>query len=295
MSNAWSWFVCILVLANIIGICWLLMATAKHRPEDDKPVETTGHEWDGLQELNMPLPKWWLYLFIATVVFGVIYLILYPGMGNFSGVLGWSQVQQYKTEASEADKHYAAVLDQYNALSITELSENADAMRIASRLFANNCSTCHGADARGAIGFPDLTDNDWLYGGSPEAIKQSIADGRVGVMPAMGAAINGDSGAYSLAVYLKNLNTPFNDPLSIREGEKLFVQFCTACHGEQAKGSQALGAPNLADDTWLYGHRLQDIQAVIKDGRQGNMPAHQDLLNEQEIHFLTAYIYGLSR
>ncbi len=300
MSSAWSWFVILLVAGNIVGIVWLLMVTARKRPEDDKPVETTGHEWDGLQELNMPLPKWWLYLFLITVVFSIVYLILYPGMGNFAGVLNWTQDKEYQTELKQVQADTSQVFVKYQQHSIDDLSQDSNAMSIAERLFANHCSTCHGSDARGAVGFPNLVDDDWLYGGSIEQIQHSIVHGRAGVMPPMEAAVGGDKAVYQLAVYVKSLsqakqNSHTPNKEHIETGKTLFQQYCSVCHGAEAKGNQTLGAPNLSDDIWLHASGLDDIELTIKKGITGEMPAHKDILSEDEIRFLTAYIYGLSR
>lgn len=295
MSNAWSIYIIVLVLINIVGVVWLLLATAKKLPIDDDKTATTGHEWDGLTELNMPLPRWWIYLFVITILFSVAYLILYPGMGNFAGTLGWSQQKQYTEESITLEEKYAATFAQFNNLPIEELINNQQAMNVAQSLYANNCSTCHGADARGAPGFPNLADNDWLYGGEFAQIKQSIALGRSGAMPAMGAAINGESGAYNIAVYVRSFTNPIGDEQSRTSGEILFQQYCSICHGANAKGNIAFGAPNLTDDIWLHSNKIQDIQSIILNGRNSIMPAHNELLSDDEIHLLSAYVYGLKQ
>lgn len=294
MSESWSIYVIVLVVANIVAMVWLLLATAKAQPDDDKPAKTTGHKWDGVEELNTPLPRWWLYLFLGSVIFSVIYLALYPGLGNFPGLLNWTQEEQYQDQVEATRAKYADLYATYGEMQVEALIQNANAMRTAERLYANRCSTCHGSDARGAIGFPNLADNDWLYGGQPEQISHSITHGRSGMMPALGAVITNEDDLSSLVEYVHSLGLGERSDPSLQKGEKLYQTYCAACHGADGKGNQALGAPNLSDEIWLYGSDAQAIKTAITQGRNGKMPAHDEQLSKEEIHLLTAYVYSLS-
>jgi len=294
MSTFWSGFIIILVLGNIAACFWLIRWTAKPRPGEASSTETTGHVWDDdLTEYNQPMPRWWLILFYITIAFGLVYLVLYPGLGAFGGVLGWSQYKEYREEVETARERVAPLYDRYAALSIPELADNHDAMRTGQRLFANNCAVCHGSDAAGAKGFPNLTDDDWLYGGSPEAIETTIMSGRNGAMPAFGDAF-GEQGVREVAAYVYTLNGrewPRQD--LIEAGKQRFGTVCASCHGPDGTGNQAIGAPNLTDDTWLYGGSMDTIRETVTKGRQGHMPAHKELLGPDRVHVLAAYVYSL--
>ena len=289
MSNWWSIFVIVLVVGNIIGVIWLLFATNRPNDKDDKA--TTGHCWDDdLTELNNPLPRWWLWLFLITIIFSVFYLALYPGLGNYPGMLNWTQTKQYNQAKLDNERQKKQTFAKYEQLDINQLAANQSAMQTAGRLFSNYCSTCHGADGNGAKGFPNLADDDWLYGNTPEQIHLSIANGRAGIMP----SLNLDNAkVLYLANYVLSLSGEETLEYPTEKGEALYPM-CVGCHGVDGKGNQALGAPNLTDDIWLYGKAMADIQSVIKNGRQGNMPAHKTLLTEDEIRLLTAYVLSLS-
>ena len=295
MSESWSIYVIVLVVANIVAMVWLLLVTAKAQPDDDKPAKTTGHKWDGVEELNTPLPRWWLHLFLGSVIFSVIYLALYPGLGNFPGLLNWTQEEQYQKQVEQTRAKYAQLYSSYGAMEVAELIQNPNAMRTAERLYANRCSTCHGSDARGAVGFPNLADNDWLYGGQPEQISHSITHGRSGVMPALGAVISEEDDLNNLVEYVQSLSSGDSTGPGLQEGEKLYQTYCVACHGADAKGNPALGAPNLSDEIWLYGSDAEAIKVAVTQGRNGKMPAHKDQLTTEEIHLLTGYVYSLSK
>lgn len=295
MSNFWSAFITILALGNILG-CWLLIRwTAKPRPGEATAEETTGHVWDGdLTEYNKPMPRWWLWLFYISIVFALGYLVLYPGLGKFGGLLGWSQYDAYDAQVAAAEERVAPLFDKYAATPVAQLAGDPSAMDTGRRLFANNCAVCHGSDARGATGYPNLTDNDWLYGGSPEAITQTIMHGRNGTMPGWKPVL-GEDGVKQVAAYVYQLNgRSAPDAQLVAAGEKQFATTCVACHGTDAKGNQAIGAPNLTDDTWLHGSSIETIRDVIANGRMSQMPAHADLLGEQRVHVLAAYVYSLS-
>lgn len=288
MSNAWSVFIIVLVVGNILAMVWLLLATSK--PNDLADTDTTGHTWDDIQELNNPLPRWWLGLFIITIIFGCVYLYLYPGLGNFSGSKEWSQISQFESDREanrqKQNQYFGALTD----LPIEELVNNEKAMLTAGRLFANNCSTCHGADGGGAKGFPNLRDNDWLYGNNPEKIVETITNGRAGAMPNLQLS---DANIVLLSEYVRYLSGQETTDHVKQVGPKRFA-ICAGCHGQDGKGNQVLGAPNLTDDTWLHGSSTAEIQTVLRNGVNGNMPSFSSLLGKTEIKLLAAYVISLS-
>jgi cytochrome c oxidase cbb3-type subunit 3 len=294
MSSFWSWFIIVITVGSILGSLWLLLAqNVKRRPDEG---DTTGHEWDGLTEENNPLPRWWLGLFILTIVYGVGYLVVYPGLGNFAGSFGWTQKGEYEAEVAFWEAREAERFQAFKDLDIEALSQHADAMKVGERLFANNCAVCHGSDGRGAPGFPNLADDDWLYGADPANIEHSIRAGRSGVMPPMTHL--GEQGIAEVAAYVMSLDGRSLEPamagLAARGGEQFATQ-CAVCHGPEARGNPALGAPNLTDAVWLYGGDFGTIKRTLAQGRNGQMPAHASLLSEPRIRVLTAYVYGLSK
>ncbi len=240
------------------------------------------------------MPRWWLILFYLTIWFSLLYLVLYPGFGSFDGLLGWSQYTAYEEEIAEAREQYAPLYERYAAMAIPELARDDEAMQTGQRLFANNCAVCHGSDARGATGFPDLTDDAWLYGGEPLQIKTSIVNGRRGMMPALGGAL-GEEAVTQVANYVYSLNgrRPA-DPEAAKAGESVYMTNCAACHGPEGKGNTAMGAPDLTDDAWLYAGSLESIREAVVDGRQGNMPAFGESLGPERAHVLAAYVHGLA-
>lgn len=294
MSSALSWFITIFAVANIIGCYVLIKWSSKPLKGEAAQGEVTGHIWDeDLQELNNPMPRWWLWLFYITMVFGLIYAALYPTLGNLSGALGWSQTQEYEQEISDANKTYGPIFAAYSKQAVPALAKNQKAMQAGQRLFLNYCSTCHGSDARGASGFPNLRDSDWLYGGTPDHIKQSITHGRNGIMPPMGAAL-GKGGVKSVAAYVISLSRGGQDAEVVEHGKAKFQSLCAACHQADGKGNPAIGAPNLTDDVWLHGRSSGAIKQTIAKGRTGVMPPHGDFLGSDKVHLLTAYVYSLS-
>ncbi len=295
MSSFWSNYIIIITLLNIFGCLWLIKWASKKRAGEANEGDVTGHVWDeNLEELNNPLPRWWLWLFYITIAFSLIYFFFYPGLGNVKGNFGWSQVDQYEQEVAQANKEYGPLFAKYAATPITELAKDKKANEIGQRLFLTYCSTCHGSDAKGARGFPNLTDKDWLYGGSPEAIKTTIMNGRNGMMPAMGAALGGDKGIDEVANYVMSLSGRKVDESKAAAGKARFEMMCAACHLASGKGNQALGAANLTDNIWLYGGSAGVIKQTITNGRSGKMPAHKNFLGEDKSHLLAAYIYSLS-
>ncbi|MDH3379273.1 MAG: cytochrome-c oxidase, cbb3-type subunit III [Gammaproteobacteria bacterium] len=291
-SPFWSWFIILPVILGLIGVVWLALANTGKR-KDGAP-ETMGHIWDeDLQEYNNPLPLWWLYMLYLSVAFSVIYLVLYPGLGTFGGVLGWQQTTQYDQEVEQANAALSPLYDQYLSSELPALTGNDEAMRTGARLFSTYCTTCHGSDARGAPGFPNLRDTDWLYGGEPATIKASILNGRNGVMPPWDKTLGSD-GVLAVAEYVRSLSGKFGDPNIISAGETQFKMLCVSCHGDAGQGNPQLGAPNLTDEVWLYGGSQQQIMASVGQGRQGKMPPHKEFLGEAKAHLLAAYVYSLS-
>lgn len=295
MSTFWSLWIIVLTLTNLALLLWVLLANRKVAVRDDEDPENrkTGHAHDGIEEFDNPLPRWWFRLFIATFVFSGIYLLLYPGMGNFPGLLGWTQEKELRGHQEQARERFAEQFGEYGDTPIEELARDPQAMKMGLRLFANNCAVCHGADGGGNWGFPDLTDNSWLWGGSPERIKQTIAQGRQAAMPAWESNL-GEEGIAEVTEYVLSLAGREHDADMVAAGESQYQRNCVACHGPEGTGNTNMGAPNLTDDVWLYGGEPADIRQSLRVGRNGVMPAQQDLLQEDRIHILAAYVYSLS-
>ncbi len=296
MSSFWSAWIIILTLGSIVGFWWLLYATRRSQKSNEETQDTTGHIYDGIEEYDNPLPKWWFHMFMATIFFGFAYLALYPGLGSYKGLLGWSSYGQWEEEVKKADEKYGPIFKAFSEKSIEDLSNDPAAIKVGQRLFSNNCSICHGSTARGQIGFPNLTDSAWLYGGSADQIKESIMIGRNGNMPAKGLnPAMSKSDIDDLTNYLLSFSDRSEDKAASERGATMFQTACSACHGTDAKGIQAMGAPNLTDNVWLYGSTPSMISQTIEYGRAGVMPAHKDLLGEEKVHVLAAYIYSLSK
>jgi cytochrome c oxidase cbb3-type subunit 3 len=297
-SQFWEWFIIIGTVGGIIGcfalIAWLGGDTSSK--EEDKKVETMGHVWDeNLEEYNNPLPRWWLNMFYITLIFSIIYLILYPGLGSFAGILGWTEIKQYEQEMEAAENRYGPIYAKYGQEPIAELAQNPDAVRLGKSLFMTYCTICHGSDAGGVPGYPNLRDHDWLYGGTPEAIKTTIMNGRKGNMPnAKTNNLNTEADIDNVVEYVLSLSGKTHDATAAVKGKEKFNQVCFACHGMDGKGNQMLGAPNLTDDIWLYGGSKATIKDTIVKGRLGNMPAHSEFLGEDKVHLLASYVYSLS-
>jgi cytochrome c oxidase cbb3-type subunit 3 len=293
MSNAYSWWIIALVLSNILA-CFGLLLWARSKRVAGAAQETLGHDYDGIQELDTPLPRWWLWIFIGTIVFSLFYLALYPGLGSFPGLLGWTSNGQYREEVARADAQYGPLYAAYAAQPIPDLIGDPKAMEMGQRLFANNCAQCHGADARGGVGFPNLTDDDWLWGGDPDTIKTTILAGRNGIMPPFAPAVGGDEGVPLVVAYVQSLSGMQVDPAKAAAGKEKFNTICMACHGLDGKGNQALGAPNLTDDIWLFGNDPATIAEGLYKGRMSAMPPHADILGAEKAHVVAAYVYSLS-
>lgn len=310
VSDFWSFYVAIVTLASIAGCGLLLFLTGRMRVKasakapsgvagDGGGVGTTGHVWDeDLAEYNNPVPRWWMWLFYLTIAFGLAYLALYPGLGKTPGMLGWTSAGAYASESKQADDRIRPLYAKYLAMDIKDVAGDAQAHAMGERLFLNHCAQCHGSDAGGGKGFPNLRDKDWLYGGDPATIKESITNGRNGIMPPLGAAL-GEEGVRNVTHYVRSLSGLSHDGLRAQLGKPTFTQICAACHGADGKGNPLLGAPNLTDEIWLYGSSIATISETIEKGRGAagaisRMPAHKDLLDEGKIQLLTAYVWGLS-
>ena len=303
MTTFWSWYITLLTVGSLVALFWLIFATRKGEVHKNPTEQTMGHSFDGIEEYDNPLPKWWFMLFVGTLVFSVAYLLLYPGLGNFKGLLpgyedGWTQVNQWQREMDRADELYGPIFAKYAAMPIEEVAKDERALKMGGRLFASNCSVCHGSDAKGSYGFPNLTDNEWRWGGEPEDIKTSILKGRQGMMPAQGPAI-GEDGVRNVAAYvlteLGGRELPEGVEADIEAGQKVFASTCFACHGADGKGMAALGAPNLTNPAaFIYGSSYAQLQQSIRYGRHGNMPAQEEFLGNDKVHLLAAYVYSLS-
>lgn len=297
MSDLWSVYVIAIVAINILGCVFLLLWTRKINPADMAEDGTTGHEYDGIKEYNKPLPAWWLKMFWLTIAFAIGYLIYYPGLGNFKGVGGWTSHGEHDADQKAYEAKFGKMYADFAAQPIEQLAKDEKAMKIAERLFANNCAICHGADAQGAKGFPNLTDDDWLWGGAPEQIKTTILNGRgkegeTTRMPAWQATL-GEQGVKEVAAYALSLSGRVVDPALRDAGQGKFAA-CAGCHGADGKGNQALGAPNLTDTVWLFGGSNASVEKTIAEGRGGVMPAWKDILGEAKVHLLAAYVYSKS-
>ncbi len=292
-SNFWSVYVAGLTLVSILACLVLLWISGKTKVKAGED-NTTGHVWDeDLREMNNPLPRWWVYLFIITCVFALAYAALYPTLGSHPGQLGWTSQGQHAAEVKRAEEATAPLYARFNDMKVEQLPTDPQAMAIGERLFMNNCAQCHGSDARGGKGFPNLTDKDWLWGGTPEAIHATIANGRNGVMPPMGAAVGNAEDVRAVAHYVLSLSGSPHDSLQASLGRGKFG-VCAACHGMDGKGNTAMGAPNLTDQVWLHGWGLDAITRMVSEGKNNVMPAQKDKLTEAQIHLLTGYVWNLS-
>ena len=292
-SDFWSFYVAGLTILGILGCGVLLWMTARKKVESASD-NTTGHVWDeDLREMNNPMPRWWMWLFVITIVFSFAYLAIYPGLGTYSGQLGWSQTGAYEKEVAKANAELEPLYARFASMKPEEIAVDPQAVAIGERLFMNNCAQCHGSDAHGSKGFPNLTDNDWLHGGTPEKIHETLVNGRMGNMPPMGAAVGTPDEVRNLANYVLSLSGSPHDSLRASLGKPKFAA-CAACHGMDAKGNQALGAPNLTDEVWLHGWGETAIVNIINNGKVNVMPAQADKLTEAQINVLASYVWGMS-
>ncbi len=288
MSSAFSWFVILGTLGSLLTFFLILYLNRSTQ----NPGKTTGHSYDGIEEYDNPLPAWWFWGFILSILFGIGYLLYYPGLGNFAGLGGWSQVSALTASQEEADARYSPLYAQYAAVPVDTLMEDVTAMRMGRRLFATNCSVCHGSAGTGNEGFPNLTDQEWLWGSEAEQIKTTISHGRQAMMPAWGAALQ-DQGVTEVAEYVMQLAGREVDEALASAGASRFAMFCLACHGPDGSGQPMMGAPALNNETWLYGNSRLHIEDAIRNGRNGQMPAFGERLGEDKVHILAAYVKSL--
>ncbi|MGQ7958309.1 cytochrome-c oxidase, cbb3-type subunit III [Pseudomonas sp. SP16.1] len=332
MTTFWSWYITLLTIGTLVALFWLIFATRKSEVHKNPTEQTMGHAFDGIEEYDNPLPKWWFMLFIGTLVFSIGYLVLYPGLGNFKGLLpgyaylekgvdeqgneivvpfstqahlpkeqqvgGWTGNHQWEKEMARADAQYGPIFAKYAAMPIEEVAKDERALKMGGRLFASNCSVCHGSDAKGSYGFPNLADSSWRWGGDAETIKTTILKGRTGMMPAQGPAI-GEDGVRNVAAYvlteLAGRELPEGSEADIVAGQKIFASTCSACHGQDGHGMALMGAPNLTQPSaFIYGSSFTQLQQTIRYGRNGHMPAQEDFLGNDKAHLLAAYVLKLS-
>lgn len=289
MSSVVSWFIIVSVGLSLLAFFLILQLNKTV----GKTGETTGHNYDGIEEYDNPLPAWWYWKFLFTIVFAIGYLIYFPGLGNWEGIGNWSSVGEYERDQAIAEAKYAPIFAQYKSLSLDELATNTDANKMGRRLFANNCAVCHGAAGMGSYGFPNLTDEEWIWGSSDEDIKTTLLQGRQAAMPAWGAAL-GDSGVAEVSEYVmklagRDVNEALADP-----GQAHFQMYCASCHGAEGKGNPMFGAPNLTNEIWLYGNSRDRIQHIVRHGRNGKMPGFEQVLGPDRVHILAGYVRSLA-
>ena len=291
-SNFWPVFIAGTTLLGIFGCLVLVWVSGKTKVMTAAD-NTTGHVWDGdLREMNNPLPRWWVGLFIITCIFSLAYLYLYPGLGSYQGSLGWTQTGQFEKEVARGNEQTAPIYAAFAGKSTEELAKDQQAMAIGDRLFMNNCAQCHGSDARGSTGFPNLTDGQWNWGGTPEQIHATIAQGRTGIMTPMAAAVGSSDDVRNLANYVLSLSKSPHDSVRANLGRDKFVA-CAACHGPDGKGNQALGAPDLTSGVFVHGPAVEaHIVNMINNGKTGVMPAWESKFTPEQLKVLTAYVWG---
>jgi cytochrome c oxidase cbb3-type subunit 3 len=293
VNSGWALFVAGVTVLSLVWCLALPIIASKRKVMAGD--NTTGHVWDeDLRELNNPLPRWWMYLFVLTVVFAAVYLAFYPGLGTFQGTLNWSSQNQFEAEQNKARQAMAPVYAKYTGMSAEEMGADATAMGIGQRLFLNNCAQCHGSDGRGSKGFPNLADGDWLGGDTLDYVKGVIANGRTGMMPPMAAAVGTPEDVKNVANYVLSLSGSAHNDVAAQLGKEK-VASCAACHGPEGKGMHATGAPNIADKIWLHGWGEQVIIGHITNGITNVMPAQGRLLTPEQIHVLGAYVLNMGK
>ena len=300
VNGFWPWYIAVISIVSVLacGLLLYLAGKATVVAHDGAAADnTTGHVWDeNLRELNNPLPRWWLWLFILTIVFSLAYLAVFPGLGSYKGLLKWSTEGEHQQDVVQLRAQVAPLYAQFAAQSVEALAKDKRALAVGERLFMNNCSQCHGSDGAGSKGFPNLTNANvaWLGERSAAHIVQTITNGRTGLMPPMGAAVGGESEIGDVAQYVLSLSSSPHNEIRAFNGKSKFSA-CAACHGLDGKGNKALGAPNLTDDYWLYGEGTASLRETIDNGRHGVMPAHGALLGETRTRLAAAYVWSLSQ
>ena len=299
MTSGWSLYVILLVVLNIAGFAALLWWTARRRPGDPAPTDTS-HVWDGdITEYNKPLPKWWINLFYLTIVFAIGYLAWFPGFGSFAGTSGWTSSKEHDAEKAVEDAKLEKTFAPYAGQPVDKIAQDPKAVALGKAIFGNNCATCHGSTGQGANGYPNLTDNIWHWGGSPDQILETVLNGRQGVMPEWGTVLTGMGGPSavdSVAAYVRTLGNPsgMQNNFLAAKGQKLYDGVCVACHGIDGTGNVAMGAPNLTDDYWLYGNSTESLRQTIARGRHGVMPAWEPIIGDTRVRLAAAYVWSLS-
>jgi len=294
-SSGWGIYIALVTGVGIVWCLYLLFSQRKTNVtyEADGSVADTGHVWDGdLRELNNPLPRWWMWMFVLSCVFAIVYLILYPGMGTYEGSLGYTTRNAHDASVVQANQQLKPVYAKYMSMDAKQVAADPAAREMGQRLFLNHCAQCHGSDAGGSKGFPNLADTDWLYGGDTDNIKQTLIGGRAGMMPAFAHLESVQ--VSDVANYVRSLSGLAADQIKVGRGAEVYKANCAACHGAEGKGMAAMGAPNLTDKVWLYGGSEATIVETVLKGRNGMMPAHETILTPEKIHLLTAYVWGLS-
>jgi len=292
-SGFWDLYVALLTVISIVACAVFLKSQSARKVRAEN--ETTGHTWDeDLAEYNNPLPRWWSWMFYLTIVFSLVYLVLYPGLGSWRGTLGWSQIGQLKEEQQQAERQFGPLYQKFASTEVEALLKSPEALAIGQKLFLNNCAQCHASDGAGSRGFPNLTAGAWQWGGDAKTIKATITDGRTGVMPPFGSAL-GEQEVKNVAQYVRSLSGLTTDAIRVALGKEIYLKTCVACHGAEGKGNPALGAPNLTDKNWLHGSAEPVIIETVTKGRNSQMPAHKGVLDEAKIHLLTAYVLSLSK
>jgi cytochrome c oxidase cbb3-type subunit 3 len=294
-SGFWSVYITVITLASVAACAILLWKLSTKKLAPGQKAAVMGHVWDeNLEEYNNPLPMWWMWLFWITLVFGVAYLALYPGLGSFPGVLKWSSTGQYDGEMAKAKDRYEPTFAKYGAMDLAAIAADQQGREMGERIFLNNCAQCHASDGAGRAGFPNLRDADWQWGGDPAQIVQTVTAGRQGIMPPW--AQLGEEGIKNVAHYVLSLSGKTHDGMRATQGKELFTATCAVCHGPEGKGNPALGAPNLADNVWLYGSGGEStiIESITK-GRNGVMPAWGEFLGKDKVQLVSGYVYSLSQ
>jgi len=295
VSSGWSIWITTIALLGIVFCLYMLFSQRKSVTQDEASKEEFEKKvWDGdIRELDNSAARWFNVMYVGLCIIAFGYLLLYPGLGSFPGLLHWTAAKQVQEEQMEVNQRLEPLYARFADMEIEAIAADDEAQAIGQRLFLNNCAQCHGSDAQGSPSFPNLTDSAWLWGGEPEDILKTITDGRNGVMTAH-ASMMSPADASDIAQYVRSLNGLAHDSLRVNAGKRLYDQFCIACHGADAKGNQMLGAPDLTDNNWLYGSSEETIVEGILQGRDNTMPAQKDILTPEQIRVLAGWVWGLS-